>query len=260
MNTVLFFEEELQANGEFEVRDDRARHMVEHQSAECGKQFRVAQVGGKLGLASVIACSPSLVRLRLDELREEPRPPIIDLIVGVSRPQTIKKILEVVGALGVRRLFFVSSKESQKSYLSSKTLREENIFHHLRLGLEQAGSSYLPEVSIHPRLAPFLDDTLPKYCSNSTRSFIAEPKSKVNLVNNLDVKAFTFEQPIMLAVGPEGGWHDFEVEMFSSMGFVPTSLGVRILRVEHALCYLLGQIDVARALSRNTAEHISSLG
>jgi RsmE family RNA methyltransferase len=253
MNTVLFFEKDIKANGEIEVHSDRAKHMFELQEAQCGKHYRVAQVGGKLGKASVIESSPTLVRLRIEELIEEPRPPCLDLVVGISRPQTIKKILEVVGAFGVRHLFLVRSKESQKSYLSSKTLQEDNIFHHLRLGLEQAGSSYLPEVSIHSKLRPFVEDELIRNRDTSTRCFIADPSASSSILQHISAQQFSRDQSLMLAIGPEGGWHDFEVELFSEIGFAQTSLGARILRVEHALCYLLGQIEIARKLSGDLA-------
>ena len=50
----------------------------------------------------------------------------------------------------------------------------------------------------------------------------------------------------LLAVGPEGGWVPFEIELFRQRGFAPFSLGPRPLRVEVAVAYALG------ALSRST--------
>ena len=45
-----------------------------------------------------------------------------------------------------------------------------------------------------------------------------------------------------MAIGPEGGWIQREVDTFAARGFTPVSLGTPILRVEAAVAALLGQI------------------
>jgi RsmE family RNA methyltransferase len=47
-------------------------------------------------------------------------------------------------------------------------------------------------------------------------------------------------QPLILALGPEGGFIPYEVESFRQRGFTPVSLGDRILSVEVALTAALG--------------------
>ena len=46
----------------------------------------------------------------------------------------------------------------------------------------------------------------------------------------------------LLAVGPEGGWVDFEVEKFIGQSFVPVSMGSRVLRTDTAVVALLAQL------------------
>ena len=46
----------------------------------------------------------------------------------------------------------------------------------------------------------------------------------------------------MLAIGPEGGWIERELETFVERGFKPVSLGAPILRVEAAVAAALGQL------------------
>jgi len=52
------------------------------------------------------------------------------------------------------------------------------------------------------------------------------------------------EREVILAVGPEGGWVDYEIERFEELGFQRFSLGRRILRVETALPYLFGRLSL----------------
>jgi RsmE family RNA methyltransferase len=49
--------------------------------------------------------------------------------------------------------------------------------------------------------------------------------------------------PVVLAIGPEGGFIDREVATFREIGFTTVSLGPRILRVETALAYLIGKLS-----------------
>jgi RsmE family RNA methyltransferase len=51
-------------------------------------------------------------------------------------------------------------------------------------------------------------------------------------------------RPLAIAVGPEGGWTDFEIERFDALGFLPVSLGRRILKVETAVPYLFGALGL----------------
>jgi RsmE family RNA methyltransferase len=54
--------------------------------------------------------------------------------------------------------------------------------------------------------------------------------------------AFGEARPITLAIGPEGGWIQREVDTFVARTFHPVSLGAAILRVETAVAALLGQL------------------
>ena len=50
----------------------------------------------------------------------------------------------------------------------------------------------------------------------------------------------------LLAVGPEGGWVDFEIDKFIEQSFVPVSMGERVLRTDTAVVALLAQLMVLR--------------
>jgi RsmE family RNA methyltransferase len=49
-------------------------------------------------------------------------------------------------------------------------------------------------------------------------------------------------EPLLLAVGPEGGWSEYELERFVDAGFHPFSMGERILHVDTAVVALLAQL------------------
>ena len=47
------------------------------------------------------------------------------------------------------------------------------------------------------------------------------------------------ENGSVLAIGPEGGWTDYEVGLFENCNFIPVSLGNRILRTDVACISLI---------------------
>ncbi|NIP44236.1 MAG: RNA methyltransferase, partial [candidate division Zixibacteria bacterium] len=55
---------------------------------------------------------------------------------------------------------------------------------------------------------------------------------------------------ILLAIGPEGGWVPFEIEMMQNHGFQKCTLGRWILRVEHAVTASLSQIEMIGLANR----------
>ena len=50
------------------------------------------------------------------------------------------------------------------------------------------------------------------------------------------------DEPVTLAIGPEGGWIPYEVDLLAKAGLQPVQLGARILRVETAVTALLSRL------------------
>ena len=50
------------------------------------------------------------------------------------------------------------------------------------------------------------------------------------------------DQPVTLAIGPEGGWIPYEIDLLRASGLNPVQLGERILRVETAVTALLARL------------------
>jgi 16S rRNA (uracil1498-N3)-methyltransferase len=48
---------------------------------------------------------------------------------------------------------------------------------------------------------------------------------------------------ILLAVGPEGGWVEYEVQRFIEKGFAAFTMGERILKVDTAVISLHGRVS-----------------
>jgi RsmE family RNA methyltransferase len=95
----------------------------------------------------------------------------------------------------------------------------------------------LPEVLIKPRFKPFMEDELDLLFPNALR-LLAHPGDAAETQWTL-----AEGQRPLLAVGPEGGWTDYELDMFLKRGFVPFSLGARPLRTDTATIALIAVLE-----------------
>lgn len=101
----------------------------------------------------------------------------------------------------------------------------------------------LPEVQVFRRFKPFVQDVVPTLTGCG---LLAHPGGTAELP---DVYLTSREKKrILLAVGPEGGWNDFEVDNFLTQGFSVFSMGPRILHVDTAVVALLAQLQLLRGI------------
>ena len=56
------------------------------------------------------------------------------------------------------------------------------------------------------------------------------------------VLSLSTARPVTLAIGPDGGWVPFEVDLLERAGFTPVSLGARVPRAEVAVSDALGSV------------------
>lgn len=47
---------------------------------------------------------------------------------------------------------------------------------------------------------------------------------------------------MVLFIGPEGGFTDYEIDLIESKGFKRVNIGERILRVETAIPFIIGKV------------------
>jgi RsmE family RNA methyltransferase len=132
----------------------------------------------------------------------------------------------------------VHTDSGEKSYLDSHILRPEDLKIEMAKALEQIWEAQHPIVRVHRSFSYFCKNTLGQLLE-AGESFkgIATPGAPLLTPDR-------FKRPlrsIIFAVGSEAGWSAREVSLFVEHGFLPIGLGERIVRVELAVNYLLGQ-------------------
>jgi RsmE family RNA methyltransferase len=244
VNLILLFPEDFAEDGTVRLTGRRARHVHEVHRAREGDGLTVGRVDGPVGKGTVLSVGPDEVRLSV-VLSEEPPPPSgIDLLLAMPRPKVLRRVLQSAASLGARRIVLVSAQRVEKSYFDTPFLEPAEVRRNLVLGLEQARDTVLPSVSVRKRFRPFVEDELDSSWPRAECARLLAHPAAAGGSAVLDPAPAGL--PAVLAIGPEGGWIPFEVELLVAHGFEPFDLGPRILRVETALPFAFGQIQLGR--------------
>ncbi|XCN71814.1 MAG: 16S rRNA (uracil(1498)-N(3))-methyltransferase [Candidatus Electrothrix aestuarii] len=242
MNLLLFEQHELHEN-HVVLKDHREKHIRTVLKLSTGESLRVGMVDGNMGRGKIIRMENKEVELQVQLENLPSSPPDIELILALPRPIMLQRILKQATVLGVRRLHLIRSAKVEKSFFQTPVLEPAKIRELLLEGLSQAVDTRLPEVTIHQRFKPFVQDVLPTLGGYGVLAHPGIKKMLPQISPTLQK-----EEKILLAIGPEGGWNDFEVENFLEQGFSGFSMGNRILHVDTAVVALLAQLQLLRAM------------
>jgi RsmE family RNA methyltransferase len=238
VNLVLLEPGELRADGTARLEGRRAAHVSEVLRATAGERLRVGVVGGRIGEARVESVREGEVVIRPTLDREPPPPAPVSLLVALPRPKVLRRVLQAVASMGVKRLVLLGSWRVEKSYWGSPALAPEAIREELLLGLEQGRDTVLPEVRVRRLFKPFVEDELDAVFPERTR-LLADPAGAAPL-GDLPRAG----DGAALAIGPEGGFTRYEAEALRARGFASFTLGDRILRVDTAVAFAVGQVSL----------------
>lgn len=241
MNLLLITDEDFLADGTVRLCGRRAWHAREVLKAEPGERLRVGRVGGLVGDGEVLESSPNELRLRVLLAHDPPPRPEIDLLLAMPRPKALKRILPAAASLGVDRIVLMNAYRVEKSYFQSKVLGESFVHRLLLEGLQQARDTRLPTVLVRDRLRPFVEDELGELFGTAGQRLIAHPAHDPNGNERPTLRA----ERTVIAIGPEGGWIPFELELFKAHDFQPIALGPRTLRVEAFVPFVLGWLHAS---------------
>jgi 16S rRNA (uracil1498-N3)-methyltransferase len=216
------------------VSGRQLEHLLAVQRAEVGDSVRVGVIDGLMGQG--IIKTLSTLQATLEISLDTPPPPAtpLCLILALPRPKMLRRTLQSVTAMGVKEIYLVNSSRVEKSFWQSPFLQPQAIEEQLILGLEQARDTLMPKLHMRKRFKPFVEDELGGIIKGS-QALVAHPVTDVPCPINCN-------SAVTLAIGPEGGFIPYEVELLSSIGFEAVHLGPRILRVEVAVPALISRL------------------
>ena len=261
MNLILLEPAEIDATGRARVADARSAHMRGVLNVAAGQEVRIGVIDGGRGVGTVEVVDAEAVVLRcVIEAETPPRPPV-DLLLAVPRPKVMRRLWAQIAAMGVGRIMLTNAERVERDYFDAHTLDEAEYRPLLIEGLQQARDTRVPQVSVHKRFKVLVEDDLDALCPDTMR-LVGHPGSDSNF---MEPRAFRpggaagskdpalhsvspalhgvgGDSRVLLAVGPEGGWNNFELQLLAAHGFQPTGMGSRSLRSDTACIALLALV------------------
>ncbi|HEX2734797.1 MAG TPA: RsmE family RNA methyltransferase [Polyangiaceae bacterium] len=238
MNLLLLTEQELSPEAEAVLEGRRARHLLDVLGVEVGQELRAGMLNASYGVARVLATDGQRVRVVYRAVQAAVGRPERCLVLAIPRPKVLSRCLEHASALGYETIVLLRTARVEKSHLGSHKLTSADIEPHLISGLEQGARVMIPKLHVATRFRPFVEDELDTLVS-SRRRFVAHPHATSQIAGLAPLSA-----DYCLAIGPEGGFVPFEIELLQQRGFEAVSAAMGPLRVESALSYLTGQLDL----------------
>jgi RsmE family RNA methyltransferase len=244
VNLLLVEPEEVDPGGHVRLEDPRrVGHLRRVLGVGVGDRVRAGIIKGPAGRARVLALDDGGITLQLEPSTAPPSRPAVDLVLALPRPKALRRVLRAVAELGVGRIDLVNAWRVDRSYWGSPRLAPTEIHAALHEGCEQAGHTWLPAFALHPLLMPFFEDELVR--RTTPHRLLLHPGAP----SALEEVAPRGQGRQLVAIGPERGWTEAELQSFGERGFAPVTLGDAILRTEVAVAVVLGQLQLLRRLA-----------
>ena len=250
MNLIIVEPHELDDEGCATVAGARARHLYAVLQATPGQSIRIGMLDGPAGSGLVTAIAPDAATLACTFEARVPEVPAVDVLLALPRPKVLRRLWAQLAALGVGRIVVTNAARVERNYFDTHVLEPATYRPLLIEGLQQARDTRLPVVSVHRSFRVLVEDDLAALSDASTR-LVADPAAGASIHAHLSGAP---PGRVLLAVGPEGGWNQFERDLLGAHGFVTVTLGPRTLRSDTALVALLVLVHDAR-LARGTAQN-----
>jgi 16S rRNA (uracil1498-N3)-methyltransferase len=215
-----------------EVSDDRAAltgehadHLVRVLRARVGEDFDIA-TGQSVRRGRITSLTDNRVDFDLGEVISTPSLVEITLVLAVYKFDRMEWAIEKCTELGVSRILPLISRRTDSHLATASVKRVDRWQRIARQAAEQSRRAAPPQITAPMKLSEALNLPQP------LRIVLAESEEQTLLRDVLNPEAAGNE--VALAIGPEGGWTEDELQSFRQAGWISASLGNTILRAETA--------------------------
>jgi len=200
-----------------------ADHLSRVLRARVGQEFDIA-VGDIVRRGVIAAIGDNRVEFDLGEEIPAGVAVRITLLLSIFKFDRLEWAIEKCTELGVARIIPVVARRTD-THLASASAKRVDRWKKIALqAAEQSRRSAPPEIDAPVKLANAVS------IEGAVRIVLSESEDRMLLREALPSEA----ADIALAIGPEGGWADDELQLFHKNGWISASLGSTILRAETA--------------------------
>lgn len=219
------------------VEGDRAHHLSVVLRAQTGQFYELSD-GSRVCLGRVENVARNRVEFALLEDLPANEPKLhMTLLLSVVKFDSFEWAIEKATELGVASIVPLAAERSEKGLLAAAEKRSERW---RKLILEAAQQSRRVRLPVLQPVARA--ESVFSIGTERLGIFLSERADAAPLRQALKN---TTVADVVLAVGPEGGWTDAEVELARAAGFRTASLGHLILRAETAVIAALASLSYA---------------
>ncbi|MBI4765741.1 MAG: 16S rRNA (uracil(1498)-N(3))-methyltransferase [Deltaproteobacteria bacterium] len=217
------------------LQGDEAKHILQILRMKKGDRLLLFDNSHQEYQAVIVSVSGDRVYFEISDRQVTMRESPLQVTLGlpIIRPQHFEWILQKGTELGVYAFFPFYSAHSrlnfEKADLESRMKRWKKI---IVEAAKQCQRNVLPELFPAVPFTGLLEE------SRQTLKLIPYEEESSRTLKELEQQSFSSGTALAL-IGPEGGFHKKEVGQAREKGFVPISLGPRILRSETAALALV---------------------
>ena len=204
---------------------DHAHHLARVLRAQIGQGMDLI-AGGVVRRGVITSVRDDRIEFELAEEVAASVLPDVSLLLAIFKFDRLEWAIEKCTELGVRRIVPVIARRTDTHLAAAASKRLERWQRLVQQASEQSRRVDVPEIS-HPVK---LKDAV--HQAATLRLLLAEIEKQQSLHDALEANRTS--PSLLLAVGPEGGWTEDEIALFTGQGWISTSLGETILRAETA--------------------------
>ncbi|MGA9544535.1 MAG: 16S rRNA (uracil(1498)-N(3))-methyltransferase [Candidatus Sulfotelmatobacter sp.] len=204
---------------------DHADHLVRVLRARVGQDFDIA-TGETVRRGRIAVVSDGRIEFDLGEEVPQSSLAEITLVLAVFKFDRMEWAIEKCTELGVSRIVPAIARRTDSHLAAASIKRTERWQRIARQAAEQSRRDAPPEIAAPIKVAEALNFPA------ALRIVLAESEEQSLLRDILKQK--NAADGIAMAVGPEGGWTESELQSFRKSGWILASLGNTILRAETA--------------------------
>ncbi|MCP3876540.1 MAG: 16S rRNA (uracil(1498)-N(3))-methyltransferase [Desulfobacteraceae bacterium] len=234
MNLILLEKKDFIDRDHVILTGRQFKHLVSVNKVEKNDELICGILNGKIGTGRITKISSECIEMKVHLDTDPPKSLPLTLVLALPRPKMLKRIIENVTSLGVKDIYLINSWRVEKSFWQTPLLSEDNLKKFMILGLEQSKDTRMPHIHQRRFFTSFVKKELPQLSKDSV-CITAHPNALKRCPSGVNKK-------IILAIGPEGGFIDIEIETLEKNGFLSYHIGQRILKVETAVIALISRL------------------
>ena len=204
---------------------EHADHLVRVLRGRVGQDFDIG-TGETVRRGRIAVVSDGRVEFDLGEEVSRASLADIALVLAVFKFDRMEWAIEKCTELGVSRIMPVIARRTDPHLAAASARRAERWQRIARQAAEQSRRDAPPEIAAPIKVAEALNFPA------ALRIVLAESEEQSLLRDVLKQK--NAADGVVMAVGPEGGWTESELQSFQKSGWILASLGNTILRAETA--------------------------